>query len=150
MKQDECFNFLEVKNTMLAHTIRAKKLILEDETLESNVHLAGERVKALYESQKDTNSYCDCDKETVDSLQKSNILHNSKAYMPIYTDGETQDIPDNTMCLCLYNGELVFKAKVNGVVKYIKPTCIDEHVKVNIDLNSQTSKVKTTLTPVLD
>ena len=150
MKQDECYNFLQVKDTMYANTIRAKKLVLDDETLESNIHMAGERVKTLYESQKDTNCYNDGHKSTVASLQESGILHNSKVYTPIYTDEETQDIPTNSMCLCLYNGDLVFKVNANNTIKYIHPTCTHERVKVDIRAKSQTDEVETVLQTVID
>ena len=148
MKSDACYKNLEVKNNIVANTIFAKKINLEDTTLQSNIMMLGERIKTLYEQQRDTHAYCDADKQYVDLLQKlldvQNCLFKQPVFFPIAQ--LDVDVPNNCYCICASsNNAPILKSNVNGSISYTVLQKLEERVNLNVAVDEDKMSVSTLL-----
>lgn len=150
MMSNGCYNSLEVRQLLKARTISAKKIFLEDVTLESNPSMLGSRIKKLYEQQKDTNTFSDEDKQFLDTLKqqislRNNTFHvNSNQYTKLVSinDLDDEEMPNNSSCLCIAdNDEVVYKIKLNEKVSYKKmqPSSTNHRVNSYISINDDDS-----------
>ena len=148
MNQDGCYNSLEVRKLLKVNNLSAKKIYLEDVSLESNPSMLGSRIKKLYEEQKNTNVFSDEDKQFVQDLKKllsvsSDHLHFHKAqYMNlVHVDTlNDDDMPNNTSCLCITSeNEVVYKIKHNHVVSFANVHRSEQKVASEISVNDDDS-----------
>ena len=149
-------NYAHLKSkTVQAETIVANTLVLKNTTLQSDISMAGAKVKQLYESQRNTNCFSDNDKIKLDSLHETffkqcNFL---TTRCPMYSklvylqDIDIESIPlmHTILCIDKHTNNLLNVANVNGEIKmykyetyipYIKTDlAVDEKSGVKISLN---------------
>ena len=148
MKRDGCYNSLEVRQLLKVNTISAKKVLLEDATLESNPSMLGSRIKKLYEQQKDTNVFTDDDRDFVRELRKlistgANHVHmDGIQYTKLVHIEDIDDsaMPDNTSCLCVTEeNEIVHKIKHNGNISIANIQKPEKHISSQLSVNEDDS-----------
>ena len=125
---DASYTNLEVKQRIVARTIRANEIQLNDTTLVSNIGMAGARIKCLYEAQANTNSFTDKYKRTIEKLSNAvtvdRLIHLNKPVffaLPLESDIDERNIPINAACICRgTRGGLVYKCNIDEVIQ----TCV--------------------------
>jgi len=141
--------------TVHAEKIIVNTLVLKDTTLQSDISMAGTKVKQLYESQRNTNCFSDNDKMKLDTLnemfsKQCNVL---KTECPMYNklvylqDIDIESIPlmHSLLCIDKQTNTLLNVANVNGELKMYKyetyipyvrtDIIVDENSEVKINLN---------------
>ena len=93
--------------------------------------MAGKQVKELYERQQDTNAFTDRHKAAVDGL----VVRDNVVFTPLYNHDDITDMPDNSMCMCIYKNEIVYKVKMNGTTRMVKPLVAEEHPAVSMQVS---------------
>ena len=145
MKQDACYKNLEVKNNIVAQTIYAKQIKLEDTTLESNILMLGEEIKKMYERQHNTNAYTDSDKEYLNmltslvSLTSQCIQFAKPTFFPICD--KDVEVPCNSYCICKVNNEIVYKINKEGTILYCPLLTKSEKVDVDFSISEENVEI---------
>ena len=148
MNQDGCYNSLEVRKLLKVNNLSAKKIFLEDVSLESNPSMLGSRIKKLYEEQKNTNVFSDEDKKFVQDLKKlvsvsSDHLQFHKVQYTNLVHVDTlndDDMPNDTSCLCITSeNEVVYKIKHNGKVSFANVHHSDHTIDSELSVNNDDS-----------
>lgn len=143
------FSHLQSKS-IHADSISTNSLNLLDNTLTSNIQMAGSKIKELYEEQRDTNNFSDKYKNLVDNFNNKLILHPHGLTAPQtftkllhYKHIPDGVIPNNHSILCFDDSNnLIHKSKINNTIKYFYLEPTNPHISVNITPDSQQLKVQ--------
>jgi hypothetical protein len=143
MKQDDCYQNLQVKKNLHANVIYASKLVLDDATLSSTTHLLGNDVKQLYESQRNTNCFTDENKKTLQSLSTTISTSSEIVYVktiPVFHLPNVREVHDSLLhnqsyCICSSDdGKLMYRTKMNNLVKDYYFHVYEPYVKVILNI----------------
>jgi len=156
MKHDGSYSVLQVTNVLRASTIHAKRILLDDATIESKPSMAAEAIQKAYETLRDTNRFTDLLKSSIETLTKTfrvyrssmlgTVLHvtpdvtvvEGTQFVSLKHANQIDDssMPDNTMCTCLdSHGELMYKLKVGNQVRYASIPTFQPHVNASVKVD---------------
>jgi hypothetical protein len=142
MRTEARYKNLQTDN-FLAKNITADSITLKDTLIKSDVMMAGTTIKKLYEQQRDTNSFDNKSKETLESLNSTIKRNDGIVTLPptcfklsLLDDLNEEIIREQHATMCIDgDGNVIYVCKIkNKIVRYTLPM-YEPHVKVNLDFD---------------
>ena len=132
-------------NVVHSNEIHVEKLYLVDKCIESDVHMAGSRIKKLYESQQNTNPFTDANQVALNELESTFVIQEQvNVTKPAYIKFSDikSNVPENSYTYCLdTHSNVVMKANIGGKVQYYKVPLCGSAVQTQLDIGNDNVRI---------